>query len=238
MQQGLGHLFSAVDSKTRDLDRLERGGLVSPENFDPLMLPDLPDGEEGAANSESSDIDLPDGEEGAANSESSDKGSQRSNIEDLFDLQSDHDGAAPPLPPPVLAPPAPVEPPPEQPAHQFYWLTRTNKQATCTVCKTKIEAQSFRVVWDPDKSQIMNPKVWSTVFWKYYHIRRRCLAACREPMNFADLPSDIASLPKRAKESVEARGDATAAALALLSEEWHASRYLDATSAGSASSKG
>ena len=51
-----------------------------------------------------------------------------------------------PAEPPVPEPPAPEPPAPVHPPHEFYWLTRSNKQASCSGCKGKILSHTFRMV--------------------------------------------------------------------------------------------
>ena len=43
------------------------------------------------------------------------------------------------------------------PHHDFYWLTRSTRAATCDACRTPIPAYSFRLVYEPDAHAVKNP---------------------------------------------------------------------------------
>ena len=102
------------------------------------------------------------------------------------------------------------------PPHVFWWLSRTNRQAKCFACQKMIPGQSYRAIYEPDKAAVKNLKVWSTVFWKYFHINSECL---KHPMLVAPLPPadeiryEVSELPKAAKESAEMRDASRRAAL-------------------------
>ena len=113
-----------------------------------------------------------------------------------------------------------LPPSPEKPKHEFYWLTRTNRQASCNACNAVIPARERRLLFEPDPSHAKTPKQWGTVWWKYYHLRARCLAKCTEPMHFSSsgrplVVVDVAPAPKRLRESSADRSAATEAALEL-----------------------
>ena len=98
----------------------------------------------------------------------------------------------------------------------LWWLSRTNRQAECFACQKMFPGQSCRAIYEPDKAAVKNLKVWSTVFWKYFHINSECL---KHPMLVAPLPPadeiryEVSELPKAAKESAEMRDASRRAAL-------------------------
>jgi len=105
---------------------------------------------------------------------------------------------------------------PPPPPHVFWWLSRTNRQAKCFACQNMIPGQSYRAIYEPDKAAAKNLKVWSTVFWRYFHINSECL---KHPMLVAPLPPaeeiryEVSELPKAKGESAEMREASRRAAL-------------------------
>jgi hypothetical protein len=65
---------------------------------------------------------------------------------------------------PVLPMPAGGSP------HVSWYVARTNRPSTCVGCKQKILPHTMKAVWVPDPNTVNDKRVWSKLFWKYYHI--------------------------------------------------------------------
>ena len=136
----------------------------------------------------------------------------------------------PPLPPPPTPRRAHAE---ATEAHQFYWVTRSLRKATCSACGHDIPGRTYRVVFEPNPREVEDLRRWRAVFWRYYHIAKECLGHLTQPLPQGQLPLDIAPLPK---ESDDARAATTAAAVAQLRTEFAASRAASSGSGAAASS--
>ena len=111
------------------------------------------------------------------------------------DKDKDEDKKKPASPAPV-----PTEPPPRA---IVWWLSRTNRKGTCTGCNETIDAQAFRLIYEPQPHEVSNPKVWKQGFWKYYHVRATCLRHHHAPLQPDDeLGVEVAHLPARCKETL------------------------------------
>jgi hypothetical protein len=59
--------------------------------------------------------------------------------------------------------------------HVYWWLTRTNRKATCATCRAPIDAGCFRVLFHPNESSVEDRRIWKHLFWRYHHVHRDCL---------------------------------------------------------------
>ena len=87
--------------------------------------------------------------------------------------------------------------------HVPWWLTRTGRTAKCSSCGNDILAHEARVLFQPDKATVKGLKVWRDVWWRYYHLGRKCIPADADDLDEHVLRVDFAFLPARMKESVE-----------------------------------
>ena len=92
--------------------------------------------------------------------------------------------------------------------HKCYWLTRTNRGATCSRCKEKILPNEFRLIYEPDKKNIKDLRRWRDVFWTYQHLKASCVQHLPAPFVASELQVDVAPLPRRMKESESDRAAA------------------------------
>jgi hypothetical protein len=76
--------------------------------------------------------------------------------------------------PPVHAADHPPVPP--MPEHKAWRITRTNRKATCRGCGEVIEAYTCRAEYLPKPEDVHNPKVWSSAWNQYFHIRTECIS--------------------------------------------------------------
>ena len=105
-------------------------------------------------------------------------------------------------------------------SHKPWWLTRTGRKATCASCGLEIPGQQCRLLCEPNPAGIKDKRVWSSVWWKYYHIDSKCVAKCEVQLKSAeDLCVDVKPLPKSKKESKEAYEASVAASKALALEQ-------------------
>lgn len=83
-------------------------------------------------------------------------------------------GGKPPSGPSTVQDPEPVQ---EEAAdqHVYWWLTRTNRKATCNNCRQPIEAGSFRILFHPNESSVEDKRIWKDLFWRYHHVDWQCL---------------------------------------------------------------
>ena len=114
-----------------------------------------------------------------------------------------------------LAEQAEAEPLPaasEQGAHKPWWLTRTNRTATCNGCRADFPRYTFRLLCDPDKTGI-DPRIWAQSWLKYYHLSYACIRHSATPLRApTELQLDIAPLPPSRHESPELRREANESA--------------------------
>lgn len=124
-------------------------------------------------------------------------------------------------------------------AHEFLWLTRTNRSAMCTACRQPIGKFAYRCVYNPRPP---DSRQWKTILWKYYHIGRECLAPLVPKLmedfkgrakstsssatfleaNGWELFVDIAPLPKSQRETSDMLKASTDEAKNLLLDEFTA----------------
>ena len=86
-------------------------------------------------------------------------------------------------------------------AHCYWWLSRTNRKATCNTCKSAIDGGAFSTLFIPDQSKVYDKRVWKHLFWKYHHISRECMPRDGlQPVSESNFHADIGMLPKRCGE--------------------------------------
>ena len=77
-------------------------------------------------------------------------------------------------------PDIPAEPPPvvaDIPAdHDWLWLTRSNRAATCSTCRQPILQAEFRAIHAPFVTAAQKHTCqWKAHLWTYYHVNADCL---------------------------------------------------------------
>ena len=101
-------------------------------------------------------------------------------------------------------------------SHVFLWITRTSRQATCSACNEPIAAWDFRMAHHPDPRTVEDRRQWRKVWWRYYHLRERCvLGSPARPDMLASAVMDAAPMGER-RESSELYKTRCAEALATL----------------------
>ena len=117
------------------------------------------------------------------------------------------------------------EPVVEADEHKYWWLTRAGRQATCASCKRFIPPHTMRACYYPNPNSVVDKRVWSKLFWVYYHMSRLCLpVGDRAVMRREDVVVDVARLPKSSKEDLVAYHAAIEESLTLLCTEYEAAR--------------
>ena len=97
---------------------------------------------------------------------------------------------------------------------------RTNRQSTCSGCRSNIEKGTFKLLYDCDVDhRDVHRSNWRNYLWRYYHIERDCLrdmVARRGPWRSpgfttgdCEIVTDIAPLPRAAGETADARAAGT-----------------------------
>jgi hypothetical protein len=84
-----------------------------------------------------------------------------------------------------------------------WWVTRTGRQATCSSCGKQIAAHEFRALYQPDRATVQDLRIWRNVWWRYYHLDRRCIPAEPPDFDVSRLCVDLKLLPQRMKETPE-----------------------------------
>ena len=101
-------------------------------------------------------------------------------------------------------------------SHAFLWITRTSRQATCSACSEPIAAWDFRMAHHPDPRTVEDRRHWRKVWWRYYHMRERCvLDSLARPDMLASAVVDAAPMGER-RESTELYKTRCAEALSTL----------------------
>ena len=115
-----------------------------------------------------------------------------------------------------------------------WWLTRTNRSATCATCAQSILPQACRLVFcvKPDAALARKApsyvRMHNKIAWKYYHVFADCLPHSTEVSEVTcadDLVVDLARLPKSYRETyahyVNFLVDITSHALAAFRDRGH-----------------
>ena len=105
--------------------------------------------------------------------------------------------------PAVQIPPAQLAP---DPNHKPWWLTRTNRKASCAACNAAIPKCTFRLLAEPDPGTVLDKKRWRKVWWSYYHVAAACIvhAGPSTPLrDISELQRDVAPMPKAHAETPE-----------------------------------
>ena len=87
--------------------------------------------------------------------------------------------------------------------HEPWWVTRAGRQAKCSSCGESIAAHGPRVLYQPDKADSTDHRVWRDVWWRYYHLDRRCIPAEPPDFDLGLLRVDFKPLPQKMKETPE-----------------------------------
>jgi len=105
--------------------------------------------------------------------------------------------------PAVQTPPAELAP---DPKHKPWWLTRTNRKASCAACKAEIPKCTFLLLAEPDPSTVQDKRRWRKVRWSYYQVAAACLLHAGPSMplrDISELQRDVAPMPKAQAETPE-----------------------------------
>jgi hypothetical protein len=116
--------------------------------------------------------------------------------------------------------------------HILFWLTRTNKGATCRACNNPIDARSPRLAYHPDPSAVKDKRAWGKMWWHYFHPDRHCLKhILLEPSNILKgietMITDFQRLPKKENESLDLYWSTIEAAKTSFIAELKAAHHID-----------
>lgn len=73
-----------------------------------------------------------------------------------------------------------------EPDWSYWWVTRSNRNADCFGCGTRIEPLEFRVSFYPSPGQVEDPRKWGLSGWRFYHVDGACVFSAHRQLHMME----------------------------------------------------